>query len=91
MLCAGPGSSPIDPEEVLLDHIMLSLRQSDGLDLANLSQDFGVRASNKILSALGPHIKTGLVQASPSGVRLKDPDGFLMSNSIISDVFAALD
>lgn len=55
-----------------------------------------------VLGALQPHISSGLVLAdgSPAAsggggevrrVRLADPRGFVMSNDIISDAFAAFD
>lgn len=80
-----------DPEELLLDKIMLSLRQSDGLDISSISEDFGQQHASKILKAAQPHIQAGLVLQSNNGIRLRDPEGFLLSNTIISDLFAALD
>ena len=82
---------------------MLRLRMSDGLNLDWLAEHHGSHASLQVSAGLQPHVKSGLVEqdmraalpgsgCKPFGtVRLADPDGFLMSNDIISDVFVALD
>lgn len=93
-----------DADERLLDAVMLSLRMSDGLDLDQVAVSFGQPAAQAIAGCLQPHQKQGLVQfeleASShavqaarrlGAVRLTDPEGFLVSNDIISDVFVALD
>ncbi len=138
--------------EQLLDHVMLRLRLSDGLDLAHVAARFGAAAAAAIAAALAPHVKAGLAEvvvgsagqapalfdvsmpvaqhvgladalagfggassaprtkrrsaaqhagdrdASGIGeglhgrvVRLTDPEGFLVSNDIISDVFVSLE
>ena len=76
---------------------MLRLRMSDGLDLDSLAKQYGPDASMAVAASLRPHLAAGLVKyhgmaAGVQGsVRLADPEGFLMSNDIISDVFLALD
>lgn len=94
-----PGEGELDEEgsgDALLDTIMLRLRLGDGLDLEQLSLDFGSEAAAKTLAALEPHIKSGLALLTGGGggrlpvVKLSDPGGFLVSNDIISDVFAAV-
>ena len=82
----------------MLDIVMMRLRTADGLDLADFAARYGSAASNLLLRALEPHERTGLVmrmekeEGSRAGesVRLTDPEGFLVSNDVISDVFAAL-
>jgi hypothetical protein len=72
---------------------------ADGLDVDALCARHpqGQQAAALVLAALAPHVATGLVQQSvPAGarhgsVRLADPGGLLVSNDIISDVFAAFD
>jgi len=165
---AGGAQAPDSAHEQLLDHVMLRLRLSDGLDLAAVAARFGPARAAAAAAALAPHVRAGLAevvggfaggvderaavyrakggvacgQAPPQAafegaaargiahgqaqaceahdpelwpgpaamdscqdegrvhdarslsariVRLSDPEGFLVSNDIISDVFAALD
>lgn len=83
----------------MLDTVMLSLRTADGLDMTAFSRMYGAENTNHVLQALRPYQQQGLVlpPTGPSSedgvgarVRLADPDGFLVSNDIISSVFAAL-
>ena len=86
-------------DELLLDTIMLRLRLGDGLDLRQLAASHveGEEAAERVRAALRPHIERGWVVAGGGGggevqrVRLADPQGFVVSNDIISDVFAAFD
>jgi len=86
--------------DALLDFVMLQLRLSDGLALADVAERMGgagrgARAAEGVLEAVRPHVLAGtaLVEGEGPGrrIRLADPDGFLVSNDVISDVFAALD
>jgi len=88
----------------MLDVIMLSLRLAAGLDLRQFEGEFGAEAAELVWGSLQPHVQRGLVYTLPQGaewvrggsgaagpisVRLSDPRGFMLSNDIISDVFAA--
>lgn len=91
----------------LLERVMLSLRTRDGLCLTSISDSHDCsldtdRADKKgtvdlIVKALKEYEQSGCVElfynieGEPIRVRLTDPEGFLISNSIISNVFAALD
>ena len=93
-----------EADEQLLDAVMLRLRMSDGLDLDWVSAMFGQSPAEAISKCLQPHCRRGLVRfdhGTTAGldrqafkklgrVRLTDPEGFLVSNDIISDVFLAL-
>ena len=72
---------------------MLSLRTSDGLDLDAVAARFGERSASVLQAALQQKSKSGLVVPAGQGQRwrLSDPEGFLLSNSVISDLFALLD
>lgn len=78
---------------------MLRLRLADGLHLGQLAAGHpqGDEAAELVLSALRPHTERGWVRLDGGGdsgglvARLADPQGLVMSNDIISDVFAALD
>lgn len=79
----------------LLDVIMLSLRTSDGLDLSAVERSFGVEVSTRIRLAAATFEEQQLVLTARSYegaecIRLVDPEGFLLSNDIISSIFAAV-
>ena len=90
-MLAGPAQMSEDSvEERLLDVIMLSLRTSDGLDLKRVAEDFGHSYATVLRTALQNKQASGLVLPGRDGQhwRLSDPEGFLVSNAIISDLFA---
>eukprot|EP01039_Chlorochromonas_danica_P009391 gene9391-10371_t len=78
----------VDMEEA----IMLALRTAHGLNIQDFNITYGPQATRRVLRALKPFIESGrAVQSEDSQlVRLSDPDGMLLSNEIISSVFAAL-
>lgn len=91
-----PGRDHLPPEseeDRLLDTIMLRLRLAEGLDLDRLAEQFGRQVKDLTLKGLRPHLERGtavFIKDVPATVRLADPDGFLVSNDIISDVFSVL-
>eukprot|EP01041_Mallomonas_annulata_P006984 gene6984-14198_t len=77
----------------VLEVIMLALRTSDGLELHKIESRFGIEISNKIFKAVGPFVTRELViiegnQMEGYRIKLSDPEGFLMSNDVISSIFA---
>lgn len=84
------GQPTTPPQERLLDTLMLGLRLADGLNLQWLEGEFGQAAIARILTCLQPHLQRGWVEQTPSHIRLTDPEGFLFSNVVLSDVFEAL-
>ncbi|RYY87372.1 coproporphyrinogen III oxidase [archaeon] len=90
---------PVAPD--LEEFLMLSLRTADGLDMDKLQRNYGAEVRSKVESALAGYIEESSTRQSsviqkvvtPNGecaLRLADPQGFLLSNHIISDVFAKL-
>jgi len=89
-------------QERLLETLMLGLRLAEGIDLEDLSQQFQAEVIEKIFTLLIPFYQQGLVQfldhhhnpIQPNFhqglIRLTDPDGFLVSNEILSTLFAEL-
>lgn len=81
--------------DMVYDTVMLRLRLADGLDLAHLGKLGGGqwhKIEDVVMDALKVHQEEGMVEImSETRVRLTDPKGFLMSNDIISDIFAALE
>ena len=87
-------ASPPSSSDLLTDIVMLRLRTADGLDLEEVGARFGGAAAAAVERGLAPHAEAGRavrVASTASTWRLTDPAGFVVSNSIISDVFAALD
>ncbi|KAL6770625.1 HEMN1 [Auxenochlorella protothecoides x Auxenochlorella symbiontica] len=100
----GPRESPgaeLPPEsrrDVLLDAVMLRSRLRDGVWLTVLKDIAGDRRHEPaLLSALEPHVAAGLAWLERDGegaatrFGLTDPEGFLLSNDVVSDIFLALD
>ncbi len=89
-------------QEELLETLMLGLRLAEGINLEVISQQFGSDILEQILTLLMPFYHQGLVQILDHNqnpiqpnfhqgwMRLTDPDGFLISNQILSTVFAGL-
>jgi oxygen-independent coproporphyrinogen-3 oxidase len=77
--------------ERLLDRLMLGLRLSEGLSLIALRAEFGNAAILRVLDCLEPHRQRGWVEQDDGrGIRLTDPEGFLYSNVVLSDLFKVL-
>lgn len=84
-----------EAREAMLDEIMLSLRTSDGLCLPGLADRHGAVGADggaRVLRAVESFVEQGLVRVSgqegQQTVRLTDPRGFLLSNDVISSIFA---
>lgn len=89
------GSTAASPTEQLLDTVMLQLRLATGLDVDAVARQHGEALKQKMQEAVRQHEAQGLVlyhrgQRGELRCRLSDPEGFLLSNDIISDIFAAL-
>ena len=79
------------------ERIMLALRTSEGLDLRSLHNDFAIDVTAKILEGCSSFLADGTALLTrscgrnlPDRLRLSDPKGFLISNDVISSIFAAL-
>ncbi|HEY9803688.1 MAG TPA: radical SAM family heme chaperone HemW [Leptolyngbyaceae cyanobacterium] len=77
-------------EDVLLETLMLGLRLAEGVSLAALTQEFGEQKIQEIHQCLQPYYQQGLVQVAGERLRLTDPEGFLMSNVVLADLFSKL-
>jgi putative oxygen-independent coproporphyrinogen III oxidase len=78
------------PDEVFLDTLMVGLRLAEGLDLTKLQNKFGIDKVAETLKILQPYINTNWVIVKDDKLRLTDPEGFLFSNVILSQLFAYL-
>jgi oxygen-independent coproporphyrinogen-3 oxidase len=76
----------------MLEFVMLALRTSDGLNLKEFTRFHGEELKKKIIKTLERFEASGQVQFDneDDSVRLCDPEGFVVSNDIISSVFAAI-
>lgn len=90
----------ISQNDYLLETLMLGFRLSEGLQLDDLSQKFGEQTTRKLVNSLEEFTRQGLVEidreskatsatASPTMARVKltDPKGFLLSNTILASLF----
>jgi len=91
-------STEKDDEDYLYDIIMTRLRTIDGLDLNKIQDRYGSDVVNCILSSIDEYIKndeeellTIIRNEQDWIVKLTDPNGFLVSNSILSIIFMGLD
>ncbi|KAG8379405.1 hypothetical protein BUALT_Bualt07G0085100 [Buddleja alternifolia] len=103
--CTEYGST-IDAKDLAMDVIMLSLRTSDGLDLKSFKEAFGDSVMLSICEVFRPHVESGhmicldeqrrnfeadeFISEKAGFLRLSDPDGFLVSNELISLAFGAI-
>jgi coproporphyrinogen III oxidase-like Fe-S oxidoreductase len=94
-------SSQAAAADLLTDIVMLRLRTADGLDVGEVRRRFGRAAAAAVEAALAPHAAGGRAvrvkleewegDGDAATWRLIDPAGFVVSNAVIADVFAALD
>lgn len=93
----GQAAADAAREDRLLDAaqegVMLALRTSDGLDMEDFRGAFGAEAEQVVRASLGAWTAQGLVCEERGGrvLRLAAPRGFMMSNDVLSTLFADLD
>lgn len=97
----GSATPPAGSTPDLLETLMLGLRLAAGIDLATLQELFGTDAIARLWHCLQPFIHQGWVTLSPpspstqvptSGIlRLTDPEGFLLSNVVLTAIFETFD
>lgn len=98
-------AEPTPQTEHLLETLMLGLRLAAGLSVDQLRDRFGPAAIAAMDPVLRPHRDRGLVVAldgrgkpldraialtEATRIALTDPEGFLVSNQVLSDLFEAL-
>jgi putative oxygen-independent coproporphyrinogen III oxidase len=89
----GLSQDELPQEELLTDLVMKRLRTSDGLDIKGVKDRFGDDVVSSILEGAKLGLELGLAEHcdETNTLRLKDPDGLLFSNYIISSIFAELE
>ena len=79
----------------LLETLMLGLRLAEGVSLSQISQEFDEQTVKKILAGLQGYLQQKLVEIVTDDhdqrLRLRDPQGFLLSNRILASLFEIFD
>jgi oxygen-independent coproporphyrinogen-3 oxidase len=78
---------PLSSQDLLLETLMLGLRLAEGVSLRRIAQEFGEDIRQKILPCLDAYVLRGWVVIESDRIRLRDPEGFLFSNVILSTLF----
>jgi coproporphyrinogen III oxidase-like Fe-S oxidoreductase len=72
----------------LLETLMLGLRLAEGVSLLAIEANFGLEVKKTLLEVLEPHRQRNwVIFDGDSWVRLSDPEGFLFSNVVLTDIF----
>ena len=95
----------IEPDEQVVESIMMGLRLQAGIGLESVYKIYGEKGLRELGKAIAPHLQNHWLVLNSSRsdgsdapdlrstdrIRLSDPEGFLMSNVVITDAFNALD
>ena len=71
--------------ERMNEYVMLRMRLAEGISLSDLASRFGKSAAEKIQASLKKYVGGGFVTATEDRLAFT-PQGFLVSNTILSDV-----
>jgi len=92
------GGNAIEPTSVIdlaLESVMLGLRTAAGIDReqwrSELSQLAGIAAIERVDRVIDHYEQVGVIAINTDRVCLTDPEGFLRSNSVLSDLFNAIE
>ncbi|MEM6255835.1 MAG: radical SAM family heme chaperone HemW [Cyanobacteria bacterium P01_D01_bin.156] len=77
--------------EQLTDRLMVGLRLAEGIDLAPFLNTFGPDFMAMVNGCLQDYMQAGQVILEAQQLRLSDPEGFLISNAILSDLFNGIE
>ncbi|KAG5190763.1 oxygen-independent coproporphyrinogen III oxidase [Tribonema minus] len=84
------GGEPMDSESAAIEGLMLGLRLSEGVDLDKLREEVGAEWVERVLRGAREGVEGGLARVEGGRLALTNPEGMLMSNSVISGIFAEL-
>ena len=83
----------LDPNDQLLETLMLGLRLQQGINLDAIAQQFGSEKVRTIINVLNPYRKQNWVNVAKQEdqqwgqLSLSDPEGLLLSNTILAELF----
>jgi putative oxygen-independent coproporphyrinogen III oxidase len=89
-----PTAPPCSTNAELLDTLMQGLRLAEGISLDCLRQNYGDALLATVLNCLQPYVQKGWAKIAgdrQAQLMLAIPDGWLFSNEVIADLFAALE
>ena len=70
---------------------MVGLRLAEGIDLAPFTQALGPAFIAMVTHQLSPYLSAGQAILKNNHLCLSDPEGFLISNTVIADLFNGLE
>ncbi len=85
----------LDPDDQLLEILMLGLRLTEGIDLSAIAHQFGSEKVQYLIQILQPYIERNWVILGHANhhhwghLQLADPEGLLFSNTILAHLFSA--
>ena len=74
----------------LLETLMLGLRLTEGISLIAIAEEHGETTLKQLLRCLEPFQKQDLVSLHHEQIQLNDPEGLLVSNTILATLFEKL-
>jgi oxygen-independent coproporphyrinogen-3 oxidase len=81
----------LSQDEQLLETLMLALRLAKGVSLSTVARNYGEDIVQRILACIKPYREQGWVEVDDNKrLRLKDPEGFLFSNTVLAALFDCL-
>jgi putative oxygen-independent coproporphyrinogen III oxidase len=81
-----PSASPSQADR-LLDTLMVGLRLAEGISMTKMAEQFGHTTVQRICDRLHPYQRQGWVEINNTQIRFTDPEGFLFSNVMLTDLF----
>ncbi len=84
-------SNPEPPREQLTDGLMVGLRLAEGVAVEPLVSQLGPEFLPMVRRRLAPYLEAGQVVLTAKRLRLSDPDGFLVSNTVLVELFNGID
>jgi len=90
----GIDAEPVKPIDVALESVMLGLRTAAGIDRDLWRSELGLlvgdEARSRVEAVVAAYERSGEIAIESGCVRLSDPAGFLVSNTVLSDLFEAI-
>lgn len=82
---------PLPLIEQLTDRLMVGLRLTEGIDLTPFTDSFGPAFITMLNTRLQISLTAGQALLENNRLRLSDPEGFLISNTVLADLFNGIE